>query len=203
MLLPVFRSKRQTAAIAATAATRAKPMATRTSVFKLSIVSDSLLALASRSAGVKAASLIEFNLAPSSSRVVLSLFTAELTVATSDLLAAVVLRAAELDCKSLILPFSASRTGPKTATSVLVAVVTLRESKLDCMFPIAVFNEFKSEFRAVMFASMSSSLALSVSIAAKISSIVAGSASTVTTVDDAVTAEIIDAIMSITKNVLL
>ena len=197
--LTLFRSKRQTAAIAATAATRAKPMATVTSVFKLSIVSDRSLAVASRSPGVTTASLRESKLASSSSRTVLSSSTVEPTAATSDSLAAVALRAAKLDCISLILPFSESRAESKTATSVLVAVVTLRESKLDCMLPLAVFNEFKSEFRAVISAPMASSLSLSASIYVRMSSRVAGSASTVKAFDDTVAAEIIDDIMSTTK----
>jgi hypothetical protein len=67
------------------------------------------------------------------------------------------------------------------------------------MLPLAVFNEFKSEFRAVISAPMASSLSLSASISVRLSSRVAGSASTVKAFDDAVAAEIIDDIMSITK----
>jgi hypothetical protein len=160
-LHPLFSSIRQTAIIAATVDARAKPIATVTSVRKLSMVSFSSLALASRSSGVKAASLIEFRLASSSSRAGLSSFTADVTAATSDSLAAVALREAKLDCRSIIVSFSVSRAEATTATSVLVAMITLRESKLDCTLPTALFNELKPEFRAAIFASMVSSLALS------------------------------------------
>jgi hypothetical protein len=185
-------------------------MATITSVFKLSMFSDRSLVVAFRSAEVAAAFLREFKLASSSSRAVLSSFTAELTAAKSDSLAAVALRESKLDCRSLFTLFSASRSESraesKTATSMVVAVVTLRESKLFCMLSIVVFNEFMSEFRAVMFASISSSLALSASISATMSSRVAGSANTVKAFDDTVAAEIMDAIMNATKildNILL
>jgi len=179
-------------------------MATITSVFKLSMFSDRLLVVASRSSGVKAALLRESSLASSSSRAMLSSYTAELTAATSDSLAAVALRESKLDCRSLFTSLSASKTESraesKTATSVLVTVVALRESKLFCVLSIAVFNEFEDDFRAVMFASMLSNLALSASISARMSSRVAGSARTVKAFDDTVAAETNDAIMSITKN---
>jgi len=195
-----------TAAIAAAAAVRAKPMATITSVFKFSMFSVRSLVVASRSSGVKAAFLTESNLASSSSRAVFSSSTAELTAATSDSLAAVAFRESKLDCRSLLTSFSVSKAESKTAISVVVAVVAPRESKLFCVLSIAVFNESKANFRAVMFASMLSSLALSASISARMSSRVAGSASTVKEIDDTVAAETSDAIMSVTKildNVLL
>ena len=85
------------------------------------------------------------------------------------------------------------------ATSVTVAVVALRESKVYCMLLIALFNELNVEFMAVMFASVSSSLSLSVFISAMMSSRVAGCAITVKELDDIVAAETIDAIRSTTK----
>ena len=159
-------------------------MATVTSVRKLSMVSFSSVALASKSSGVKAASLIESRLASSSSRAGLSSSTACVTAATSDSLAAVALREAKLDCRSVIMSFSVSRADSTTATSVLVAMVTLRESKLDYMLPTARSNELKPEFRAAMFASTASSLARSASISARMFSRVAVCASTFEAFDD-------------------
>jgi len=181
-------------------------MPTITSVFKLSMSPDRSLVVASRSSEVAAAFLREFKLASSSSRAMLSSFTVELTAATSDSLAAVALRESKLDWRSLLASFSVSKAESKMAISVAVAVVALREYKMTSTLSIAVFNESKAEFRVVIFASMSSSLPSSASISARMSSRVAGSASTVKKFDDTVAVETIDAIMSATKilgNVLL
>jgi len=116
-------------------------------------------------------------------------------------LCAVALREAKLDCKSVVISFSSSKAENKMATSVTVAVVALRESKVYCMLLIALFNELNVEFMAVMFASVSSSLSLSVFISAMMSSRVAGCAITVKEFGDTVAAEKIDTIRSIIKKI--
>ena len=96
--------------------------------------------------------------------------------------------------------FSSSKAENKMATSVIVAVVALRESKVDCRLLSALFNEFKVEFMALMFTSVSSSLSLSVFISSMMSSRVAGCAITMKEFCDTVAAEKIDIIRSNTKN---
>jgi hypothetical protein len=133
------------------------------------------------------------------STVTLSSSTVELTAANSDLLAVVALREVVIDHASLTISARLSKTKSKRAISPAVAVVALREYKIPSNLSTAVLNEVIVEFRAVKFSSMLSSLSLSTSISAMTSSIVAGCASTVKTLDDTVAADTIDAVMSITK----
>lgn len=199
-ILANFRNITYTAEITATTATRAKPMAAITSVFKLSISPVSSLFVVSSSSEVAAVVAVaprESKATSSSSRVVFSSSTFEPKVAKSNSRSIVALRESTRERRVLVIFISLSKTESKMAISELLAVVMLREYKMDLMLSVALFNEFKVEFMEVIFSSMLSILVLSDSISARISSRVAGSASTMKTYEDTIAADNVHTAMNI------